>query len=191
MSTGLPPRRRARGQRLVLANGFVLSLRPIGPGDVDALRRGFARLTPEQVRLRVFHRMNDLSEENAERLCNVREHQGAAYVATDAEGEIRAEARIYVGPTPDRAEFALIVDPTLVGQGAGSALMQRLLDEARRRRLVQLWGAVLTENVGMLDLAKRLGATRESVPGEPGLVYVRFDLTDARVGSEPVAPDRA
>jgi acetyltransferase len=191
MTTAPSSRARPRGQRLVLASGFVLRVRPIRPDDVDALRRGFARLTPEQVRLRVFHRMNDLSEENAERLCDVREHQGAAYVATDADGEIRAEARLYIGPTPDRAEFALIVDPALVGQGVGIALMQRLLDEARRRRLVELWGAVLTENVGMLDLAQRLGATRESVPGEPGLVYVRFDLTDARVGSDPAAPDRA
>src|SRR5690606_41314037 len=140
---------------LVLASGLVLHVRPIRPDDVDALRRGFRRLTPEQVRLRVFHRMNDLSEEIAERLCNVREHQGAAFVATDAEGEIRAEARIYIGPTPDRAEFALIVDPELVGQGVGNALMHRLLDEARRRKLAELWGAVLTENVQMLDLARR------------------------------------
>ena len=61
--------------------------------------------------------------------------------------------------------------------------MQRLLDEARRRGLVDLWGAVLTENVNMLDLAQHLGATREAVPGEPGLVHVRFDLRDARVGA--------
>ena len=175
--------RRPRSRRLVLADGFVLHVRPIRPDDVDALRRGFARLTPEQVRLRVFHRMNDLSEEIAERLCNVREEHGAAYVATDADGEIRAEARLYIGPTPDRAEFALVVDPALVGKGAGRALMQRLLDEARRRGLVDLWGAVLTENVNMLDLAQHLGATREAVPGEPGLVHVRFDLRDARVGA--------
>lgn len=171
----------ARGEQLALTGGLVLWIRPIRPDDVDALRRGFARLTPEQVRLRVFHRMNDLSEEIAERLCSVREHQGAAFVATDAEGEIRAEARIYIGPTPERAEFALVVDPVLVGQGVGRMLMQRLLDEARRRRLVELWGAVLVENVNMLDLAQRLGATREGVPGEPGLVHVRFDLTKAQV----------
>lgn len=165
----------------MLTDGLALWIRPIRPDDVDALRRGFARLTPEQVRLRVFHRMNDLSEEIAERLCNVREHQGAAFVATDAAGEIRAEARIYIGPTPDRAEFALVVDPVLVGQGVGRALMQRLLDEARRRRLAELWGAVLVENTSMLDLAQRLGAVRDGVPGEPGLVYVRFDLTKAQV----------
>lgn len=190
MTTPRPRSRRPRGERLALDGGLVLHVRPIRPDDVDALRRGFARLTPEQVRLRVFHRMNDLSEEIAERLCNVRKEHGAAFVATDAQGEIRAEARIYIGPTPDRAEFALVVDPALVGQGVGRALMQRLLDEARRRRLVEIWGAVLTENAGMLDLAQRLGATREGVPGEPGLVHVRFDLGDARVGAAPGGIDR-
>lgn len=181
-ATRPPRRRRLRGKRLLLASGLVLHVRPIRPDDVDALRRGFARLTPEQVRLRVFHRMNDLSEEIAEYLCNVRDEHGAAFVATDDEGEIRAEARLYVGPTPDRAEFALVVDPALVGQGVGRALMQHLLDEARRRGLAELWGAVLTENVGMLDLARGLGATREGVAGEPGLLHVRFDLTRAKRG---------
>ncbi len=178
------------GEAIALADGSCLFIRAIRPDDVDALRRGFARLTPEQVRLRVFHRMNDLSAEVAERLCTVRPEHGAAFVATDADGEIRGEARIYFGPTPDRAEFALVVDPELVGQGVGRALLQRLFDEARRQRLVEIWGAVLTENANMLDLAQRLGATREGVPGEPGLVHVRFDLGDARAGSAAGLPDR-
>ena len=167
----------------MLADGSRLAIRAIRPDDVDALRRGFARLTPDQVRLRVFHRMNDLSAEVAERLCTVRPEHGAAFVATDADGEIRGEARIHVGPTPDRAEFALIVDPALVGLGVGRALMQRLLDESRQRGLREVWGSVLVENSLMLDFASRLGAAREAVPGEPDLLIVRFDLSDPQVGA--------
>jgi GNAT superfamily N-acetyltransferase len=174
---------RAPGDAFTLADGRILFMRAIRPDDVDALRRGFARLTSDQVRLRVFHRMNDLSTEMAERLCKVRPDQGAAFVATDAEGEIRGEARIYIGPTPDRAEFALIVDPALVGLGVGRALMQRLLDESRHRGLREVWGSVLAENALMLDFASRFGAARESVPREPDLVNVRFDLADPQVGS--------
>jgi len=162
------------------ADGRALFLRPIRPDDVDALRRGFARLTPEQVRLRVFHRMNDLSPEVAERLCNVDQAVGAAFVATDADGEIRGEARMYVEPAAERAEFALVVDPALVGIGVGHVLMQRLLEEGRRRGLSELLGSVLAENATMLDFASRLGAEREAIPDEPDLVRVRFDLRDGR-----------
>ena len=168
---------RIPGDAFTLADGQRFFLRPIRPDDVDALRRGFARLTPEQVRLRVFHRMNDLSPEIAQRLCNVRAEHGAAYVVTDAQGEIRGEARMYIDPTPTSAEFALIVDPTLIGLGIGRRLMERLLEESRQRRLTELWGSVLRENALMLDFASRLGAQREAVAEEPDLVHVRFDLT--------------
>lgn len=169
----------ALGTPFTILDGRTLFLRAIRRDDTDALRRGFARLTPEQVRLRVFHRMNDLSPEAAERLCNVAEASGAAFVATDADGEIRGEARLYVDSSGKRAEFALVVDPALVGRGVGHALMQRLLAEARRRDVSELWGSVLIENATMLDFASRLGAEREAVAGEPDLVHVRFDLGNA------------
>ncbi len=172
------------GTPFATSDGRTLFLRAIRRDDTDALRRGFARLTPEQVRLRVFHRMNDLSPEAAERLCNVDETAGAAFVATDADGEIRGEARMYVDATGERAEFALVVDPTLVGLGVGHALMQRLLAEARRRALSELWGSVLTENATMLDFASGLGAERIAVAGEPDLLRVSFDLGDVHTGAD-------
>jgi acetyltransferase len=71
----------------------------------------------------------------------------------------------------------VIVDPTLLGLGIGRALMRRLVGDARRRGLSELWGSVLAENALMLDFSQRLGAARESMADEPGVVRVRFDLS--------------
>lgn len=158
------------------SNGRELLLRAIEPDDEAALLRAFARLTPEQIRLRVFHRMNALSPEVARWLCKTNPLKTSAYVAVDRDGEIRGDARIYIDADKPSAEFAIVVDPALTGMGVGLALMQRLLDESRARDLDDLWGDVLTENASMLDLADRLGAKRESIAGEPGLVRVRFAL---------------
>ncbi|MBO9663018.1 GNAT family N-acetyltransferase [Dokdonella sp.] len=188
-----PPRRDHRaattspatvdGDAFRTVDGQTLWLRPVRPDDVEALQRGFARLTPEQIRLRVFHRMNELSPEMLHLLANVDPERGAAFVATDADGEIRGEGRLYVDRTLDSAEFALIVDPSLTGKGVGRALLRRLLAESRRRGLRELWGLVLTENTAMLDLAAYLGAEREAIPGELDTVRVRFALDDPRLAA--------
>src|SRR5690606_15648650 len=110
---------RTRATRLALADGHTLWLRPVRADDVEAMQRGFARLTPEQVRLRVFHSMNGLSREMAERLCNVDPASQVAFVAVDADGEIRGDARFHTARGTARAEFAIVVDPSLTGRGVG------------------------------------------------------------------------
>jgi acetyltransferase len=168
-----------RGDPFTTLDGQTLWLRPICPDDADALRRGFARLTPEQVRQRAFRRMAELSVEAAERLATVDPAIGAAYVVTDADGEVRAEARLYVDASHYGAEFALVVDPSLTGRGVGRALMQRLLAEAAARGLHVLWGDVLTDNAVMLDFVRQLGADRQAVPDDPGIVRVSFRLRES------------
>jgi len=179
-----PPRRTplhrgapARGRAFRAADGRAFRLRAIHPNDVPALQRAFARLTSEQVRHRTFHHMNELSTDAATRLANVAPAHGAAYVVVDGEGEIRGEARFYLDAERTGAEFALVVDPGLLGIGIGRALMRRLISEARHRGLHELWGSVLAENALMLDFSQRLGASRETMPDEPGIVRVRFDLS--------------
>jgi len=176
----MPLPERPHGTTLTLADGRRLRLRPIRPDDVEALRRGFSRLTPEQVRLRVFHMMTELSAEAAERLCNPDPDQEVAYVAVDAEGEIRGEARFHISRGSGKAEFGIIVDPSLTGMGVGRALMRKLLIAARRRGLKEVWGLVLTENFNMIDFSHRLGAQREPVADEPACVRVRFVLAPSR-----------
>ena len=181
-----PPRRderaaaaaaaRAKPEAFTTHDGRALFLRPIEPGDAEALRRAFARLTPEQVRLRLFHRVNELPMEVAERRATVDPATTMAYVVVDAEGEIRGEARIHIDTVTDTGEFAVAVDPSFTQQGIGRRLMTRLAEDARRRGLYEVWGDVLADNHTMLDFVKTLGAERQSRPDEPGITRVRFRL---------------
>jgi GNAT superfamily N-acetyltransferase len=168
------------GTRLVARDGRTLLMRPIESNDAPALRRAFHRMTPEQIRARFFYRMNELSEELAERLCHVDPAITAAFIVTDLDDtttgvEIRGEARMHVDPVTQAAEFALAVDPEFIEQGIGSALLRRLLDECRQRGLVELWGDVLADNHAMLDLVRHLDPRNAVEQGsEPGIHRVRL-----------------
>lgn len=170
----------ADGVPLLARDGRPLLLRPIEPGDAPALRRAFDRMTPDQIRARFFYRMNELSEALADRLCDVDPATTAAFVVTDAGrdvhgAEIRGEARMHVDPITQTAEFALAVDPGFIEQGIGSTLLRCLLDQCRRRGLLELWGDVRVDNHAMLDLVRHLDPRNTVEHGaEPGLNRVRL-----------------
>ncbi len=165
---------RSRGDAFATPDGRRLVVRAIGPGDADALRRGFARLTPEQARLRTFHRIAELSPEMAERLTRIDPETTTALVVVDADGEIRGDARLHVDTATDSAEFGVAVDPDFTNQGIGWRLMQRLVEDAKRRGVYEIWGDVLAENHTMLDFAKAMGAERRPLEDEPGVIRVTF-----------------
>lgn len=180
-----PPARRvpapaataAAGEPFLARDGRPLRLRPIAADDVEALRRAFARMTPEQVRLRVFHVLNELPEPVARFLCHVDPDTVAAFVVTDDDGgEIRGEARVHLDAVTESAEFAIAIDPAFTGNGVGWALMTRLIETSRALGMREIWGHVLAENTAMLDLAARLGFAREAVVGEPGLLRVHLAI---------------
>lgn len=166
-----------RGRPLTARDGRLLILRAIRPDDVDALRRAFSRMTPEQVRMRVFHALNELPEPIARYMCNVDPEKTAAFVVTDADGgEIRAEARVHFDPVSATAEFGIAVDPAFIGQGLGLALMLELVEASRARGMLGMWGDVLVENTPMLALTDRLAFVRSSTPGDPGVLRLTLDL---------------
>jgi acetyltransferase len=73
-------------------------------------------------------------------------------------------------------EFATTVDAAFEGAGLGTALMTKLIEEARRRGLKEMEGFVLTQNAPMLRLAKRLGFSVEYAPGEASVRICRMTL---------------
>src|SRR3569832_2893218 len=106
---GRPPPRDSRDARPGPATGEVVSardgrtllLRHIEPADVDALRRGFADLTAEEIRLRFLHPLTDLPPHVARQFCDIDTAHAVAIVLLDpspAAPTIRAVARAYVAP---------------------------------------------------------------------------------------------
>ena len=65
----------AEGEIFITHDGVRLILRDIHPDDFEALQRGFAGLTAQEVRYRFLHPITELPEALARKLCDIdREH---------------------------------------------------------------------------------------------------------------------
>jgi acetyltransferase len=157
-----------------LGDGRGFLLRPLQPGDLDALRRAFRRLTPEEVELRFLHQSRELPAFIEHEVRELDPARDAAFVLEDADHEIRAVADLHVDASdPAQAEFGLVVGQAIAGHGLGRRLMECLLCEARRRGLT-LHGLVRRDNTRMLELCRALGGTAGVDADEPALMKVRF-----------------
>jgi acetyltransferase len=150
-------------EAVTLADGRKLTLRPIVPEDEPALRAGFARLSPEEIRARFFIPMKDLPHLTAARFTQIDYDREMAFVLCEpgARGttDIHAVARLAADPDNRAAEFAIVVEKALAGRGLGHLLMRRLIDYARARGIAELWGDVLADNAPMRGLCRSLGFT--------------------------------
>ncbi|WP_175497884.1 GNAT family N-acetyltransferase [Dokdonella immobilis] len=167
----------ASGERVSTDDGQDLLLRPIRPDDAPALMRAFGRMTPEQVRSRVFHALTELPEPVARWMCDVDPDATIALVLVDADGaEIRGEGRVHLDPATECAEFALAVDPDFTGKGLGRLLVSRLAEASRAAGMREIWGDTQAENNRMLALAKELGFTLRRENDDAGLVRMSLAL---------------
>ncbi|HKT29112.1 GNAT family N-acetyltransferase [Dyella sp.] len=168
-----------RGEGVHTADGRELVLRSVEPGDVAAVQRCFKRLPPQDVRRRFMHAMAELPVSMAQRLCRIDPELEAAFVLIDETvkpAELRGVGRIFVDVASNTAEFSVLVEREWTRIGLGALLMQRLVDESRRRGLDEIWGYVLMENRPMLQLCKELGFVATMVPGEGSTAQIRLKL---------------
>jgi acetyltransferase len=115
----------------------------------------------------------------AQRLCRIDPAFEAAFVLMDETvkpAELRGVGRIFVDEASNTAEFSVLVEREWTRIGLGALLMQRLVDESRRRGLTELWGYVLMENRPMLQLCKELGFVAKMLPGEAGTAQISLTL---------------
>jgi acetyltransferase len=158
-----------------LADGAGVTLRPVRPEDEPLLVDLVARSSAADVRLRFHAALKQLPNEAAARLSQIDYDREMALVAVATSGEALGVARLVEDPERETAEFALLVRSDWQGRRLGHTLLSELAAYARSRGLRRLWGEVLHENAGMLELAANLGFSRRP-SSEPDLVRVTLEL---------------
>ena len=162
------------------ADGTQVQLRPIEPEDEPYLHAFFKHLAPEDVRLRFFSPMKELSHQFAARLTQIDYNREMALVATPpgARHDILGIVRIACDPDDVEAEYAVEVRSSLKGKGLGYLLMRRIIAYARERGCERIVGDVLAENRAMLQMCRELGFQTRNAPDDPQLVRVELPLRD-------------
>src|SRR5690606_38310966 len=175
-------------ERLRLANGREILIRPIRADDAGPLRASFPLLQPEEVRQRFQHRVKELSDETLQRLTQPQPKTEFALVAAEplppGEALVGAVARAAIAPGTRDAEFAILVSHYVAGMGLSRNLMRRLVRWARGKMDDSLWSDVLEDTQLMLSMLDLLDYCRESV-GTTGLVRVVIDLSRSSVSKTP------
>lgn len=168
-------------EAIELKNGRQFLLRPMQPEDAPTLRQSFARLTPNEVRMRFMHPIKELTETYSRALATLDEDREFALVLVEnlppSEALIGAVARAAIDHSGREAEFAIIVGQELTRNGLGKHLMKKLIEWARKKRLDAIYGHVLQENWAMLKLADSLGFERYYNDEDNEVALVRLALS--------------
>jgi acetyltransferase len=174
-------------QEMVVRDGSRYAVRPIRPEDGPALQALFARLAPEDIRMRFFSPLKSLPPALAARLTQIDYDREMALIASPIlsptpghgqapEAEISAVVRISCDPDNERAEYAILVRSDLKGRGIGYGLMNLIIAHARQRGIREVFGDVLRENQPMLQLCRDLGFTAMESEEDPALARMVLQI---------------
>jgi acetyltransferase len=172
--------------RVRLADGREVVLRPVLEFDAGAEQRFFSQALSPASRLRRFHfGLRELPPSMLRAMTEVDHDDHVALIAegfADADDDaptIVADARYVRGPRGPgcaEAEFAIAVADAWQGVGLGRLMMERLARHAARQGLKRLVGDVLPGNRAMAATVASLGGRFEASPNGPGVTRARFDL---------------
>jgi acetyltransferase len=168
--------------RLDIAGLGPIDVRPVRPDDEERYRRFFAKVSPEDIRLRFFTARADFSHQLLARFTQIDYAREMAFVALSAEEqELLGVVRVTLDPDLVRGEYGILVRSDLKGRGLGWRLMDLLITYARKEGIAELSGFVLSENTTMLEMAREFGFEIRPVAGDATAREVVLDVSRATV----------
>src|SRR3954471_6494791 len=162
---------------VLAADGAVLQVRLVAPGDLPSLHELFERLSARTAYQRFLTASPVAGEEYVESLGDV--ERALAAVMAVHQGVVVGVGSVHV-VSPATAEVALVVDDVSQGQGLGTLLLEDLVARARARGLRELVALVLCRNRQMLQVLHDLGLPlRSERDGDTLSVTVDLQETSA------------
>jgi acetyltransferase len=167
-----------------LRDGARVFVRPLRPQDA-ALYPAFLRdVTHEDLRLRFFAAMRELSPALIDQLVHLDYARAMAFIALDeGDGRMLGVVRLHHDPDGKGGEYAILLRSQLKGHGLGWLLMQRMIEYAAARGLETVHGQVLAENTTMLTMCAQLGFAIADDPDAAGVKVVTLTLPARTAGS--------
>jgi acetyltransferase len=167
-----------------LRGGERVLIRRARPDDVAAYRDFVRHVDAEDLRLRFFAHIAELTDAEADKLSHldyahdIHDIHDMTFVALDEEsGEMLGLVRLRDELDEETAEYAILVRSRLKSHGLGYLLMQRVIQYAKDKNLRRVYGDVLAENTMMLQMAGELGFHIEDIGS--GLKRVVLNLRPA------------
>jgi GNAT superfamily N-acetyltransferase len=138
-----------------------------------------SEITPEDLRLRYFAAMREVSPELIDKLIHYDPAHAMAFIAIEeASGRMLGVVRLHNDPGDENAEFAIIVRSRLKGHGLGWLLMKHIIAYAKDKGLKTVRGQVLAENRTMLQMCGELGFHASDDPEDHGVKVVTLPLDE-------------
>jgi acetyltransferase len=141
-----------------LQGGERVLIRPVRAEDLALYTEFLRDVSPDDLRLRFFARIAELSAEEAARLTHLDYRHEMAFIALDENtGQMLGLVRLKDELDERSSEFAILVRSTFKGHGLGWLLMRRVIDYAKQKGLQCVYGDVLVDNATMLQMCAELG----------------------------------
>jgi GNAT superfamily N-acetyltransferase len=143
---------------LILRDGTPILIRRLVAEDAALYPDFLSEVSAEDLRLRFFAAMRDVSHELLDKLINYDPAHAMAFIAVDEKSrKMLGVVRLHDDAGGEEAEFAILVRSRLKSHGLGWLLMKHMIEFSRHKGLKTIRGQVLSENTAMLVMCAELG----------------------------------
>ncbi len=165
-------------RHITLRDGTKVFLRPLTPEDAKLYPDFLREVTADDLRLRFFAPMRQVSPTLIDKLIHYDPAHAMAFIAIEeTTGRMLGVVRLHDDDDGgESAEFAILLRSRLKGRGLGWLMMKHMIAYARDKGLQHVRGQVLAENSSMLTMCEELGFHVKDDPEERGVRQVDLPL---------------
>lgn len=173
-------------RHVTMLDGQMAFIRPLKIADGALYPDFLADVTNDDLRLRFFAAMRQVSPEMIDKLIHYDPAHAMAFIAIEeASGRLLGVVRLHDDPHGEHGEFAILLRSHLKGRGLGWLMMKHIISYAKDKGLKSVRGQVLTENSTMLQMCRELGFHISDDPEERGVKQVELPLDEVPAEAMP------